>query len=86
MCTLLLYFYIDFCSIKLLKWNRNCSLSEKEYKIFNIGPEQSQTMKKCTMYLMNETSKTDCEFYFCRKAKSFMMYTPLGDVLFTKGF
>ena len=81
MCTLLLCFDIDFCSIKLLKWNRNCSLSEKEYKIFNIGPDDEKVY-----YVMNETSKTDCEFYFCRKAKSFMMYTPLGDVLFTKGF
>ena len=34
MYTLFIYL-TDFCSIKLLKWNRNCSRSEKEYKIFN---------------------------------------------------
>ena len=68
MCTLLLYFYIDFCSIKLLKWSRNCSLSEKEYKIFNIGPEQSQTMKKCTMYLMKH-QKQIVSFIFAEKQK-----------------
>ena len=70
MCTLLLCFDIDFCSIKLLKWNRNCSLSEKEYKIFNIGPEQSQTMKKCI--LCNEWNiKNRLWVLFLPKSKKF---------------
>ena len=36
----------DFCSIKLLKWNINWSLSEKEYKIFNIGPNNIKVLSE----------------------------------------
>ena len=50
----------DFCSIKLLKWNINWSLSEKEYKIFNIGPNKFSARVKVYFAQIPKTADTSC--------------------------